>query len=130
MAWAQCRVTIGHMPNDRPASGAGTYCITAIDNKLGASAIAAGMTFRKAVELRAQLRKLWPDVAFIVEPEMVPDRFDLDPPIYQIVGVNDDRSRMILMIGMTLEQAESTRDALLETDAFIWIWIEREPVQG
>jgi hypothetical protein len=120
--------TIRRMPNDQPQSQVGNYCITAIDKLRGVSAVAAGMTFRQAVELRGQLQKRWTDVAFIVEPEPDPERFCVELPVYQIVGVNEDRTRIILMMGMTLSQAEGARDSLLVTGAFLWIWIEREPI--
>ncbi len=106
------------------------YCITSIDKRRGTEILAAGMTFQKAVELKKVLAKSFPDVAFIVEPEPDPSRFTQSPPVYQIIGVNEDHTRTMLMHGMTLEQAESTRDALLDTDAFVWIWIERAPIQS
>jgi hypothetical protein len=106
------------------------YCITSIDKRRGTEIVAAGMTFQKAVELKQSLANRFPDVAFVVEPEPDPSKFTLSPPVYQIIGVNDDHTRTVLMHGMTLEQAESTRDALLDTGAFVWIWIEREPIQG
>jgi hypothetical protein len=114
------------MPNDRPASKAGNYCITAIDKAHGASAVAAGMTFRQAIELRQKMARRWSDITFIVEPDDT--HLTIEPSVYQIVGVNEDRSRTILMNGMTLDQAEAARDALLPIAAFIWIWIEREPI--
>src|SRR5262245_41862595 len=113
-------------PQFRPGN---TYCVTSIDNHCRVATIASGMSFPQALELRKALAPGWPDVSFIVEPEPDPAQYTLFPPVYQIIGVNQDRTRTPLMNGMTLEEAHAARDSLLAMRdfAFLWIWIEREP---
>jgi len=115
----------GDAPRCSPGNA---YCVTSIDRERRVAVIAAGMSFPQALGLRKALAPRWPDVTFIVEPEPDPAQYTFFPPIYQIIGVNQDRSRTMLMQGMTLEEAEAARDALLDTRAlvFLWIWIERE----
>jgi hypothetical protein len=85
------------------------------------------MSFPQALDLRKALAPRSPDATFIVEPDSDPPQYT-SPPVYQIIGVNQDLSRTVLMRGMTLQEAESARDALLDSRAlvFVWIWVERE----
>jgi hypothetical protein len=47
--------------------------------------------------------------------------------LYQLVAISRDRSRTVLMTGMTLDQANAARDDIPTDNAVVWFKVEREP---
>ena len=103
----------------------GTYRITSLEPNAGAVVLARGLTAEEATRLRSGLAINWPEMAFTLEAESALEPGD--DHLCQVVGMGVNRHRKVLMTGMTSDQAQMARDAVLTIGNYGWAWVERQP---